>query len=74
MRRNLGGHADGDSIRSINQEAGNARGKNRGLFRGFIIIGNEIHGVFLNVGQHLLSHASQTALGVSVSRCAVTIH
>ena len=70
VRRNLGGHAHGDSVRSVDQQAGNPRGQDGGLLRGLVEVGNEIHGVFLDVRQHLLGQPGQAALRVPVGRGA----
>ena len=61
VRRNVGGHAHGDSVRSVDQQAGNPRRQNDGLLLALIEVGNEIHGVFLDVGQHLLGDFRQAA-------------
>ena len=33
VRRNVGGHADGDAVRAVDDEVGNARGQDGGLER-----------------------------------------
>ena len=71
--RNLGGHPHGDSVRTVDEQAGNPRGEDGGLLRGLVEVGYEIHGVFFDVGQHLLGQFGQAALRVPVSRRRVAI-
>ena len=74
VRRNVGRHADGDSVRSIDQKIGNAGGKHRWLSCGLVIIRYEIDSVFVDIGEHLARDFIQAALGVSHRRRRISIH
>ena len=51
VRRNVGGHADGDAAGAVDQKIGYARGENGRLFFSFVEVGDEVDGFFLDVGE-----------------------
>ena len=59
--RNVRRHADRDAVRSVDQQVGNARGKNRRLEVWLVEVGSEVDGVFVDVGQHLFRDARHAA-------------
>ncbi len=65
VRRDVGGHADGDAGAAVDEEVGNPGGEDRGFERGLVVVGGEVDGVGVDVGQHLASDASEAALGVT---------
>ena len=73
VRRNLGGHADGDSVRAVHEQVGNARGQHQRLDRGVVEVGDEIDGVFVDVGQQLFGDLGHARFGVSVGRGRIAI-
>ncbi len=73
MRRNVGGHADGDAARAIDDEIGNARGQNGWLGCGLVVVGDEVDGLHVDVGEHLAGDALHAALGVTHGRGRVAI-
>ena len=73
VRRNICRHADGDAVRAIDQQVGNAGGQHGGLFRAGVVVIDEIDGVFINIGKQLFRHAGHTALGVPHRRRRVAI-
>ena len=53
VRRNVGGHADSDAARSVDDEIGDSRGQHRWLERGLVVVWREVDGFHLDVGQQL---------------------
>ena len=74
VRRNLGGHADGDAVRAVDQQVRNLGRQDGRLLRGLIEVGNEVHRVLLDVGQEFFRQARQPALRVPVGRRRVAVH
>src|SRR5579862_5227006 len=74
MRRNLGGHAHRNAVGAVDQEVGNAGGKDRWLLSGLVKIGYEIYRVLLNIGEQFFRQARQAALRVPVGSGGVAIH
>jgi len=54
MRRDIGRHADRDAGRTIDQQVRNARRHDGRLALGFIVIGNEIDGLFIEIGEQFV--------------------
>ena len=65
MRRDVGGHADGDAGAAVDDEVGDAGGEDGGLERGLVVVGDEVDGVHVDVGEHFAGDAGQAALGVA---------
>ena len=74
VRRNVGGHADRDAARAVDDQIGNARGQHRRLEGGLVVVGREVHGLHLDVGQHFAGNALHAALGVTHGRGRIAIH
>ena len=66
-------HADCDAVRSVDQQVGNTRRKNRRLGGLFVKVRQELNRIFVDVGQHLFRDARHPALGVSIGRGRVTV-
>ena len=65
VRRDVGGHADGDAGAAVDDEVGDARGQDGGLGGGLVVVGDEVDGVGVDVGEHLAGDAGQARLGVA---------
>ena len=74
VRRDVGSHADRNAIRPVHQQIRNSCGEHHRLDRGVIEIGNEVDGVFIDVGQQLLGNLGQARLGVPVGRWRVAVN
>ena len=73
VRRDVRRHADGDSVRAINEQVRNARGQHDGLDRGVVEVLDEVDRVFVDVRHHLFGNRHQAALGVPVRRRRIAI-
>ena len=73
MRRDIGRHADRDTTRAIHQQIRNARRQNRRLAFLAIVIGHEIDGISVDIGQQFVGDAIETALGVAHRRRRVAV-
>ncbi len=65
MGRDVGGHADGNAIGAVDDEVRDARGQNGGLEGGLVVVGDEVHGLHLDVGEQFAADRLEAALGVT---------
>ena len=73
VRRNVGRHADGDTVRSVHQQVGNSRRQHHRLDRGVVEVGDEVDRVLVDVGQQLFGDLGQARFGVPVGRRRIAI-
>src|SRR5262245_19961950 len=73
VRRYVGGHADGDAAGAVDQKVRNARGQNGRFFFGFVEVGNEVDGFFLDVGEEFFGNPGQAGFGVTHRRGHVAV-
>ena len=65
MRRNVGGHADGNTHRAVQQQIGQfGRQDRRFLFRA-VKVGHEINRIFFDIEQHLFGDGRQLGFGIT---------
>ncbi len=74
VRRDVGGHADGDAAGAVDQEIRNARGENDRLFAGLIEVRDEIDGFFFQVGENVFRNFGQSRFGVPHGRRWIAVH
>ena len=65
VRRDVGGHADGDAGGTVDQQVREAAGQYGRLLGFAIVVGHEIDGVFVDVTHHFHGEGSHTAFGVT---------
>jgi hypothetical protein len=63
VRRDVGGHADGDAGAAVDEQVGEGGRKHRGSVR-LVVVGDEIHGVLLHVLHEDGAEVAQARLGV----------
>ncbi len=63
--RNVGRHAHRNASRAVDDEVGDARGEDGGFGGGLVVVGGEVYGVGVDVGEHFAGDASEAGLGVS---------
>ena len=68
MRRDVGRHADGDARRAVDQEIRQLRGEDGRLTEASVVVVDEVDGLLLDVGQHLVGDGGHPRLGVA-HRC-----
>ena len=73
VRRNVGGHADGDAGGAVDEQVGNARGQDDRLFFAFIEIGNEIDGFLFDVREHFFGDFRKARFGVTHGRRRIAV-
>jgi len=59
VRRDVGGHADGDAGTAVDDEVGDARGEDSGFDGGLVVVGGEVDGVGVDVGEHFSGDAGE---------------
>ena len=64
VRRDVGGHADGDAGGAVDQQVRDARRQHRGLGRPSVVVGLEVDGLLVDVAHHLHRDGRELALGV----------
>ena len=65
VRRNVGRHADRDAAGAIDQQVGQLARQYQRFFFAAVVIGAEIDGFLVDVGQHLVGDLGQPDLGVA---------
>jgi len=73
VRRDVGGHAHRDAGRAVDQQVREARRQDRRLQLLLVVVGLEIDGFLVDVGQHLVADPRQARFGVTHRRRAVAI-
>ena len=73
VRRNLGGHPDGDTIGAVDQQVGNGSGQDFRLLKRAVEVVLEIDRFFAEILEHLLGQARHPRLGVSHGSSAITV-
>ena len=68
MRWNVGRHADGDALRSVDEQVGEATRQDDGLFVGAVVVGDHVDGFLVDVGHQLEGERGQAAFGVPHGR------
>ena len=70
----IGGHAHGDAGGAVHQQIGESAGENPGLLAAFVEVGVPVHGVLVNVPEHLVGDFGKSRLRVTVGGRGVAIH
>ena len=74
MGWDLGGHTNGNTLRSVDQDIGNPGGHNRGLQHGVIVGGNKINGFLVQIGNQFLVKPGHPCLGIPHCGRGITVH
>ena len=73
VRRDVGGHADRDARRAVDQQVREARRKDGRLHPRLVVVGSEVDGVGIDVAQHLGGESREPRLGVPHGRGWVVV-
>ena len=65
VRRDVGGHANGNTRGTVYQEVWKTGREYGRLCQGLVVVWLHINGIFIEVGKHLHGGASQTSLGIT---------
>ena len=68
VRRNVGGHADGDAAGSVGQQVREPARQNRWLLHAPVVVRDEIDCLLVNFAQHLHRERSEPCFGVTHRR------
>ena len=71
VRRNLGGHTNGDTLRAVDQQVRETCGQHGGLLGLSIVVVHEVDRVFFNIAHHLQCEWRHLGLGVTRGRGTV---
>ena len=74
VRRDVGGHADGDAARAVDQHVREARGQDRRLAVLAVVIVLEIDGFLVDIGQQVGCRLVHAHLGIAHGRGVVAVH
>ena len=74
VRRDVGGHADGDADRPVDEQVREGRRQDGRLLGRLVVVGDEVDRLLLEVGHHLLGQRLQAGLGVPHGRGRVAVH
>src|SRR5262245_52956339 len=73
VRRNLGRHADGDSIRTVDQKVRHARRQHCRFLKLFVVVGDEFDGFLLDVGEQFCRDSREARFSVTVGGRIVSV-
>jgi hypothetical protein len=65
VRRHIGGHADRDAARAVDEEVGVGRRQHLGLLELVVVVGHEVDNVFVEVGREGEGRGFEAGLGVA---------
>ena len=74
MRSHVRRHTYCDTRTAINQQVRETARQHSRLTQTIVEVRHHIHGVFLDVAKHLFCELGQTCLGITHSRCTITVH
>ena len=74
VRRDVRGHADRDARRPVDEEVRQLRGEHRRLAEAAVVVVDEVDGLLLDVGQHLVGDRRHPRLGVAHGGRRVAVH
>ena len=73
VRRDVGGHAHRDAGRAVDQQVGQPRRQHQRLFLGAVVVGAEVDGFLVDVGEHLVRDLRQADFRVAHRRRVVAV-
>ena len=68
VRRHVGGHTDGNALRAVDQQVGEARRQHGGLHGGTVVVAHHVDGFLVDVRHELEGQRGQPALRVPHGR------
>ena len=71
--RNVGGHADGDARRAVDQQVGQPRRQHQRLALRAVVVRAEVDRLLVEIGQHLVRDARDADFGVAHRRRVVAV-
>ena len=74
MRRHVGGHSNGNTRSSIDQERRNPGWHNRRLLSGVVVVQLKINGFLVNVPHEFLGDFAHAHLGIPHCRGGIAVH
>ena len=74
VRRYVGGHAHGNTGRTVGQQGGEAGGHHQRLLFAAVVVRAEVYGVFFNVGQYFMGDFRHADFGVTHGCRAVAVY
>ncbi len=74
MRRDVGGHADGDAAGAVDEKVREARRQDRRLLHAPVIIVLEVDGLFVDVLEEMLRDLGEAAFGVTHRRRRIAVN
>jgi hypothetical protein len=73
VRRDVGGHAHRDAAEPVDQQVGQLARQHQRFFFGAVVVGPEIDGFLVDVGQQLVGDLGQADFGVAHGRGVVAV-
>ncbi len=73
VRRNVGGHADGDAGRAVDEQVRHAAGQDLGLAPRLVVVGHPVDGIGVDVAHHLNGDLAEARLRVAHGRRRVAL-
>ena len=70
----IGGHAHGYPRGAVQKKIGQLGRQNGGLLQGAVVVGGEVHGILLNILEHLPGDLGEADLGVAHGRRRIAVY
>ena len=74
VRWNVGGHPHRDTGRAVDEQIGYPGRQDTGFLLLAVVVGDEIDGLLVDIGQQLGGDLLQAAFGIAVGRRRITVH
>ncbi len=74
MRGNVGRVADRDAAGPVDQQIRDSRGKHERFLQGFVVVGTEIHRLFVDIGEQLFGQLRHARFGVPHGGGGIAVH
>ena len=74
MRRNVGSHADRNTVGAVYQKMRKPGRQYHRLFSALVKVWHKVYGIFFNIGQHMHGQLGHLCLGITVGSRAVTVN
>ena len=74
VRRDVGGHADGNAVGAVDKQVRIACRQHGGLLQAFVIVGHKVDGVFVDILNQSMRHFGQSGLRITHGRRTVAVH
>ena len=74
MGRDIGSHTHGNTRGTVYQQVRETGGKHGGFLAAVIVVGDEVHGLLVDIGEHLHADLAHFGLGITIRSRGIAVH